>query len=263
MPIRVVAVMLSVPLALVSPVGLASAQTPTEIAELKRQIEELRATQLAIQKDVQEIKAILLRVTEPPPGRGPVTDVSLDVPVAGRPMKGNAQATVAIVEFSDYQCPFCGRYVAQTLPRIASEYIESGKIQYFFVNFPIESLHPQAFRAHEAAICAGEQGKFWEMHDRLFANQRALAPEDLAGHAKAIGLDLEAYEPCFESGRTASQVREDQALGQRAGVGGTPLFLVGTIEPGATSVQAVKAISGAQPFALFKQTLDEVLGRRD
>jgi len=259
---RLLAVALSVPLGLAAAGGPVQAQTSSEIAELKKQIEELRATQLAIQRDVQEIKSILLRVTEPEATRGSVTDVSLDVPVAGRPMKGSAQATVAIVEFSDYQCPFCGRYVAQTLPQIASEYITSGWVQYFFVNFPIESLHPLAFRAHEAALCAGEQGKYWEMHDRIFANQRALAPEDLTGYARAIGLEMEQYRPCFESGRTAAKVREDQALGQRAGVRGTPLFLVGTIEPGATSVQAVRAISGAQPFALFKQTLDEVLGRR-
>ncbi len=260
---RVLAVTLSLPLALAAAGSPARAQTSSEVAELKKQIEDLRATQLAIQKDVQEIKAILLRVTEPTPARGPVTEVSLDVPVAGRPMKGSAQATVAIVEFSDYQCPFCGRYVAQTLPRIAADYIASGKVQYFFVNFPIESLHPQAFRAHEAALCAGEQGKYWEMHDRLFADQTALAAEDLAGHAKAVGLDMEEYEPCVESGRSAARVREDQALGQRAGVGGTPLFLVGTIEAGGTSVQAVRAISGAQPFAVFKQTLDELLARRD
>lgn len=259
---RVLAVALSVPLALAAAPSPAPAQTSSEIAELKKQIEELKATQLAIQKDVQEIKAILLRVTEPAPARGPVTEVSLDVSVAGRPMKGSAQATVAIVEFSDFACPFCGRYVTQTLPRITSEYIANGKIQYFFVHFPIESLHPDAFRAHQAAICAGEQGTFWEMHDRLFANQRALAAEDLAGHAKAIGLDMTDYELCVESERTAERVRQDQALGQRTGVGGTPLFLVGTIEPGATSVQAVRAISGAQPFALFKQTLDEALGRR-
>ena len=263
MPTRLLAVVLSVPLAVAAAGGPALAQTSSDIAELKKQIEELRATQLAIQKDVQEIKSILLRVTEPSPSRGPVTEVSFDVPVAGRPMKGSAQATVAIVEFSDYQCPFCGRYVAQTLPQITSEYIASGRVQYFFVNFPIESLHAQAFRAHEAALCAGEQGKYWEMHDRLFANQRALAPEDLSGYAEAIGLDMEKYAPCFDSGRTASKVRDDQALGQRAGVGGTPLFLVGTIESGATSVQAVRAISGAQPFAVFKQTLDEVLRRRE
>ena len=262
MPTRLLAVTLIVPLALAAAGGPALAQTSSETAELKKQIEELKATQLAIQKDVQEIKAILLRVTQPQAARGPVTDVSLDVPVAGRPMKGSAQATVAIVEFSDFECPFCGRYVTQTLPRITSEYIANGKIQYFFVHFPIESLHPGAFRAHEAAICAGEQGKFWEMHDRLFANQKALTDADLHGHANAIGLDMARFGPCVEDGRATSQVREDQALGQRTGVGGTPLFLVGTIEPGGTSVQAVRAISGAQPFALFKQTLDEALGKR-
>jgi len=259
---RFVAVTLAIPFALAAAGTTARAQTSSELAELRKQIEDLRATQLAIQKDVQEIRAILLRVTEPSPARGPVTEVSLDVPVAGRPVKGSAQATVAIVEFSDYQCPFCGRYVAQTLPRIASDYIASGKVQYFFVNFPIESLHPQAFRAHEAALCAGEQGKYWEMHDRLFANQKALAEEDLAGHAEAVGLDMGEYDACFESSRSAARVREDQALGQRVGVGGTPLFLVGTIDAGGTSVQVVRAISGAQPFAVFKQTLDEALGRR-
>lgn len=239
-----------------------SPQAASEIAELKKQIEELKATQLAIQKDVQEIKAILLRVTQPQQPAGPLSDVSIDVPVAGKPMKGSAQAAVAIVEFSDYQCPFCARYVTQTLPQITAEYVASGLVQYYFLNFPIESLHPQAFRAHEAAICAGEQGRYWDMHDRLFANQRALAPPQLAEHAGAIGLDMDKFQPCLDSERTAPEIRQDQALGERSGVTGTPLFLIGTIEPGSGTVKGLKAVSGAQPFALFKQTLDEVLGRR-
>lgn len=260
---RYLAVTLAIPLALAAAGTPARAQTSSELAEFRRQIEDLRATQLAIQKDVQDIKAILLRVTESAPtARGPVTEVSLDVPVAGRPMRGSPQATVAIVEFSDYQCPFCGRYVAQTLPRITSDYIANGRVQYFFVNLPIESLHPQAFRAHQAAICAGEQGRYWEMHDRLFANQAALAVDDLARHAGAVGLEMGEYETCFEDGRTAARIREDQALGQQAGAAGTPFFLVGTIEAGGTTVRAVRAISGAQPFAVFTQTLDELIGRR-
>jgi protein-disulfide isomerase len=92
----------------------------------------------------------------------------------GDPFKGEKNAKVTLVEFSDYQCPFCARHVRATLPPLESEYIATGKIKYVFRNFPIASIHPLAFKAHEAANCSGEQDKYWEMHDRLFANSKAL-----------------------------------------------------------------------------------------
>ena len=263
MSIRPLAVALAIPLLLSAAGGRALAQqSSSEIADLRKQIEDLKATQLAIQKDVQEIKAILLRVTQPQAPPSPVTDTSVEIPVAGLPVKGGAQASVAVVEFSDYQCPFCARYVAQTLPQLTADFVATGRIRYYFVNFPIESLHPLAFRAHEAAICAGAQGKYWEMHDRLFANQQALTPPDLEKTAAAIGLDMATFEPCFDSPATAQEVRKGQALGHKVDVTGTPTFVVGVFDPETNAVKGVKVISGAQPYALFKQTIDQVLAER-
>jgi protein-disulfide isomerase len=238
-------------------------QAPADIAALKKEIEELKAMLLAIQKDVQETKAILQKITQPPPqARGPVYDVNVEFSTAGAPMRGSRAATVAIVEFSDYQCPFCARYAAQTWPQVNSEYVEAGRVQYFFVNFPIEQLHPLAFKAHQAAICAGEQGKYWEMHDRLFANQSLLQPQELTKHAAAVGLDMGKFQPCFETDRTAEGVRKDLARIEPLGIDGTPTFLIGSIDPNETTVKGVKMISGAQPFAVFKQTIAGVINGR-
>src|SRR6266571_4836593 len=111
--------------------------------------------------------------------------ISLD----GAPAMGGPKARVAIVEFGDYQCPYCGQHANQTLPQIVTDYVKTGKVRYFFKDFPIEGLHSQAFRAAEAARCAGAQGKYWEMHDRLLGNQQLLAVNELPGHALSLHLD--------------------------------------------------------------------------
>lgn len=244
--------------------GGLSAQSPqqsgAEIAALRKEIEELKATLQIILKDVQETKAILQRVTQPQQGPRPVTDVAdVTLSVANAPARGSRSATVVLVEFSDYQCPFCARHVAQTWPQLSKEYIDTGRVQFFFVNFPIAELHPQAFKAHEAAACADQQGKYWEMHDQIFTNQRRLAPADLAQYATAIGLDMSKFQPCLDTGQTAEFIRSDLSRAQQLGFNGTPTFLVGTIEPNGTTVKGLKVITGAQPFAVFKQTLDEML----
>jgi protein-disulfide isomerase len=244
--------------------GAVSAQSPqqtgAEIAALRKEMEELKATLQLILKDVQETKAILQRVTQPQQGPRPVTDVAdVSLSVANAPVRGSRTATVALVEFSDFQCPFCARHHAQTWPQLNQEYIDTGRVQFFFVNFPIAELHPQAFKAHEAAACAGEQASYWEMYDRLFANQRRFAPADLAQHAADIGLDMTKFQPCLDTGRTAELVRADLTRAQQLGFSGTPTFLIGTVEPNGTTVKGLKVITGAQPFAVFKQTLDEML----
>jgi protein-disulfide isomerase len=104
--------------------------------------------------------------------------------VDGAPSMGNGDAKVTLIEFSDYQCSFCGRHFSQTLPRLMTEYVKTGKVKYVLRDFPLEPIHPLAFKAAEAARCASDQGKYWEMHDRLFSNQQALGPKDLPRHAE-------------------------------------------------------------------------------
>lgn len=126
-------------------------------------------------------------------------------------------------------------------------------------DFPLESIHPHAFKAAEAAHCAADQGKYWEMHDRLFAHQRNLTAGELPGHATALGLDLPKFRQCLESGRHTAQVRRDLTDGETAGVRGTPTFFLGVMEASGSTVKVVRVIRGAQPFSAFKATIDAVL----
>ncbi len=125
------------------------------------------------------------------------------------------------------------------------------------MNFPLESIHKLAFKAAEVASCAGEQGKYWEMHDRLYANQQAFEP--WTAHAQAIGLDVPKFEECLNSGRQAANIRRDMAEGQKAGVTGTPAFFLAYTDPKSTKVTTSVRLTGAQPYAAFKAAIDRLL----
>jgi protein-disulfide isomerase len=177
--------------------------------------------------------------------------------VDGRPAKGRAAAPITIIEFSDYQCPFCARYTRETLPQVLRDYVETGEVRYVFMNFPLEALHKDALGAAQAATCAGDQGRYWEMHDRLFTNQDALAAPQLAAHAAALGLDGPAFARCLDTHRHLEAIRREMAEGERAGVRGTPSFFVGVTAGGdGVTVKAVKMITGAQPYATFKEAIE-------
>jgi protein-disulfide isomerase len=234
-------------------------QTSEELKALRKEIETLKQGQSAIQKDLQEIKSLLQSraATPPPEPQNVVLNLKDD------PFKGEKNAKVTLVEFSDYQCPFCARHVRETLPPLEREYIATGKIKYVFRNFPIASIHPLAFKAHEAANCSGEQEKYWEMHNRLFANSKALGAKDLSQHAQALALDLAKFQECLDSGKHAGKIRRDMAEGQTAGVKGTPTFFLGLTEPNDTQITAVKIIRGAQPYAVFKQAIESLLSTKN
>jgi protein-disulfide isomerase len=246
----------------------AAPATAADIEALTRQIQALLVGQAALQKEIQEIRALLQQqgaarpAAAPPAQPAPVTTVDTLVETAGAQSKGAAGARLTIIEFSDFECPFCGRYARDTYTQLDREYIATGKARYVFRNFPLESIHPNAFRAAAASICAAEQGKYWEMHDRLFQNQTALAAGALAGHAVAIGADAAKFNACMGSERATPRIRQDQADAQKAGVGSTPSFLIGVTTAGDTKVRAVRMIRGAQPFATFKATIDQLLAAK-
>ena len=171
----------------------------------------------------------------------------VDVAVDGAPFKGPAKAPVTIVEFSDFHCPFCRR-ILPTLAQLESRYGE--KIKLVFRDFPIENLHPGAAKAHEAARCASEQGKFWPYHDKLFASPPKSSPEILKGLAKEVGLDMSAFETCFDAGKYQAAVKKDIEEGQRVGVTGTPAFFING-----------RLVSGAQPLDAFARVIDDELAR--
>ncbi len=128
------------------------------------------------------------------------------------------------------------------------------------MDFPLESIHKFAFKAAEATRCAGEQGKFWEMHDRLFTNQTSLEPAK--PHAQAVGLDVPKFEGCLSAGKYAEAIRKDVAEAQRAGVTGTPAFFLAYTDPTSSKVKSVVRLSGAQPYAAFKTQIDKLLAEQ-
>jgi protein-disulfide isomerase len=145
------------------------------------------------------------------------------------------------------------------LPQIAKAYIDTGKLKYVSRDFPLESIHKLARKASEAVWCANEQGKVWEMHERLFANQQQLQPEALPQHAQAVGLDVPAFQTCLDSGKYTKQINDSLKDGQSAGVRGTPAFVLGYTQSDGAEVKAVKFLSGALPFNTFKESIDQLL----
>ena len=135
--------------------------------------------------------------------------------------------------------------------------METGKLKYVYLDFPLESIHKLAFKAAEAAGCAGEQGKYWEMHDRLFANQKGLEP--WTAHAEAIGLEASKFEECLNAGKHADEIRRDMAEARKAGVTGTPAFFLGYTDPSSSKVRTVASLRGAQPFPALKAEIDRLL----
>jgi protein-disulfide isomerase len=196
----------------------------------------------------------------PKPAPPPVTDVSeSDLPIAGAPLQGSASAKVVVVEFSDYQCPFCAQYSASTYDEVQREFVASGKVKYAFVNFPI-ARHEHAHVAAQAGECAHAQGRFWPMHELLFTKQNALKPTDLVGYAKEAGLDVQAFSTCL-AGTRKTAVDEDISLAKRMDVDSTPTFLVGIMNADGT-VRIKKKILGAQPVAVFRDVFNQVAVRR-
>jgi protein-disulfide isomerase len=127
------------------------------------------------------------------------------------------------------------------------------------MDFPLESIHPKAIKFHEAANCAGDQGKYWDMHARIFTNSKAVSESELIESAEAIGLDSAAFKECLSSGKHASEIKNDISQGQKAGVRGTPSFFIGLTKPGESTVKVTKMLRGAQPYTSFKRDIDSLL----
>jgi protein-disulfide isomerase len=170
-----------------------------------------------------------------------------EVSLVGDPFKGSEKAPVTIVKFEDFHCPFC-KQVQPTFNELLSRY--NGKVRLVHKDLPLESIHPQARQAAEAARCAYEQGKFWEYHDKLYANSPKASTDDLKSYAKEIGLDVDSFDRCFASGKYKAVVQQDLNEGAKLGLTGTPTFFINGRE-----------ISGNQPLIAFEAIIDEELAR--
>ncbi len=165
------------------------------------------------------------------------------------PVLGEKDAPVTIVSFEDFQCPYCKRAYDDAIQQIKKGYIDTGKVKYVFRDFPL-SFHPNAAPAAEAAECADEQGKFWEYHDALYANQNKLGKEMYTKIAQELKMDITKFSQCIDSGKYKQEVQKDFEYGQSIGVSGTPTFFVNGIK-----------LVGAQPYEAFKQVIDAELAK--
>lgn len=187
--------------------------------------------------------------------------VTVKISIDDDPIIGNEDAPITIIEFSDFQCPFCARFHTQTLPLILEEYIQEGKVRLVFRDFPIQSIHPNALPASIAANCAKEQDKFKEMHDALFENQSEWNRQDTTNalalfsqYAAGMKLEQDVFDACLTSGKYIEEIRRDLDDGRNYGVSGTPGFFVGNDQVGYVELK------GAQPFESFKKIIDAQLG---
>lgn len=183
------------------------------------------------------------------PSAGGKVEVSAEL-IEDSPMLGSASAQVTIVEFTDYECPFCQKHFLQTYPLIKSNYVDTGKVKYVLMDFPL-SFHPSAQKAAEAAHCARDQGgdeAYFEMHDLLFENQQSLNSASYLAWAGQLGLNTEQFSDCLNTGKHAAKVQASLQYGTSLGVSGTPGFFINGVP-----------VSGAQPYNVFQQIIEQEL----
>jgi protein-disulfide isomerase len=196
-------------------------------------------------------RAAAARAPRPEPPL-PMEPISL----AGAQTSGSPAAKVALVVYSDFQCPFCAKFARDVLPTLAKQYVETGKVLIAFRQFPLD-IHPFAQKAAEGSLCAGQQGKFWAFHDDLFASPQALDPAGLPARAERLGLNADVFAKSL-SGQTAANVESDKQGAQPFGITGTPTFLLGSVVAQGR-VKVSDRFSGALPIVQFQTRLDSLL----
>jgi protein-disulfide isomerase len=224
--------------------------------------DELVKSKLADQIAMLEKKLDDVKVPTPtaqPSQVQPSAPVFIQVSLDDDPVKGNPDAPITIVEFSDFQCPFCARFFDQTLSPLVETYIDTGKVKLVYRDLPLVSIHANAMPTHIAAECADEQGKFWEFHDILFSKQSEwgrLSADDLAyklnEYATTLKLDISSFESCLTSQEIADEVNKDIFDASTYGASGTPTFFIGNEKDGFVR------LAGAQPLESFKGIIDNL-----
>ncbi len=234
----------------VTAVAAAGCASKSEVDALRQEVEALKVTQ------AQLVKRMSGNANAPQEKPLPAS-----IDLSNGPFKGAATAKVVLVEFSDYECPFCIRHFTQVMPEVEANYIQTGKIQYAFRDFPIDQLHPESIRAHIASHCAAEQGKFWEMHTRLFSKAGTHTPQDLVARAKESGLNVSAFSSCVADDKYSAAIRQSTAFAISLGASGTPFFMVGTMDPGTKQFKPLTKLPGALPYAQFQQAIEAALAQ--
>ncbi len=252
----------------------ANGQGATDVAALVRRVELLEATQLRMLRELESISTQLAEGRKGAPA-GPLR-VSPPLPVipssvqriSDAATKGSADAAVVLIEYADFQCPYCGQFARQILPDIETRYVSTGKLRVVFRHMPLQDIHPQALMAAETAECARQQGKFWQVHDALFADQR-LDEASLVEKARANGVDIEQFSECVRGnggvgnggiGNGGMRVRQDLAAARALGLVVTPTFLIGRLVGGAVKVEQI--LTGVRSVDVFVNAIEAMLHDR-
>jgi protein-disulfide isomerase len=217
----------------------------------------------AILEELKAIRGLLERIEKQGlerPGRRAVRPTSATLTLDGEdPVLGAADAPVTVIEFTDFQCPYCKRFNQTTFPQIKHDYIDAGKVRWIVRDLPM-SFHTEARKAGQAAHCAGEQGKYWEMREILFGNSPKLDPGLLPGFAQVIGLDVAAFNACLASERHLTGIDRDRQAADGARITGTPSFVIGRVEDDTLNG---RLIIGAQASRVFTAEFDRLLAQAD
>jgi protein-disulfide isomerase len=243
--------------------GYAQTQSQTEgqpqsdISALRADVAALQVEQQQIITRLDELKQLLQANGQPTkiaaPSR-PQPPSTLDV--HGENFRGDSGAHIAIIEYADFECPYCGEFERKTFPHILNDYIQTGKVKYYYRDLPLQ-IHGLAVPAARGARCAGEQGKYWEMHDSLFAKQNALSAPAVLDRAQTLGLDSKKFAECLSSDKYNEDIRKNTSDAQKYGIDGTPTFFIGTIEGDVVNIKA--GIKGSSPLEVFKTDLNALL----
>jgi len=216
-----------------------------EIANLNNKIERMSTDLNALKTAARTGQA-----PAPPPVVEKVVSIDDD------PMKGDPKAPVTIIEFSDYECPFCKRSYDNVFGKLDEEYISKGKVRVVFRDYPLP-FHKKAIPAAIAANCAGEQGKYWEVHNFFFENPDKLNADSVLNSAAGAGLDKAKFEACINDKSKEAEITKDFKDGQKYGVRGTPSYFIGKTTDGDEITGTF--VRGAQPYSVFKKHIDEQL----
>ncbi len=232
-------------------------QDPITMSDLDQAVDFLENKIDTLSGDLQKLEDTML--TDPQTS-GSATEARPSISADDDPVLGSADAPVTIIEFSDYQCPFCARFHSETLPHIIENYVNAGQVKFVYRDFPIQNIHPNAVPAAVASECAHDQAAFWEYHDRLFEGMNewggltlADAVDRFKAYAADMGLDTEEFAECLDTGRHIQEVTGDYSDGTAYGVSGTPAFFIGNDQIG------YYYLSGARPYPEFQFAIEQIL----
>jgi len=232
----------------------AFSQSEADYKALKAQVDALKTDVDNIKKQqdviIQQLVQVQRTLAQQKAASSPMIDLK------GAPETGSKDAKIAMVEFTDFWCGFCARFAKTTLPELMKEYVQTGKVRYYVKDFAAQ----RGPKVSEAAHCAEEQGKYWQLHNKLFENYGKYSDSEVAAYVQQAGADPTIFQKCVESDRYAKLVRDSMDQGSAAGVDGTPTFMLGLIDPAdPTKLKTVRTVVGAQSLDQFRAAIDAVI----